>query len=205
MQFLFAESQTLSPYMRLDQPNATPASTILLRKRVLPITTFIPMLRNQHFTTATIAFTSLLSEFLVVTLSGLPHRPGQLRGEFLFCAITSLTILAIMFIVLASVNVWRRYLPHLPRKPDSVAAVMTYVCESKMNADFEGLERVSVSQRDKRIIQLGKRYKYGLRRRAGGGAGWAVDETGETHVRKVSDDSFASSQMSHGLHEHGMA
>src|SRR5204862_2991610 len=102
------------------------------------------MLRNQHFTTATVAMTALLSEFLVITLSGLPYRPGQLREEFLFCGIASLTILSIMLVVLSAVNVWRRFLPHLPRKPDSVAAVITYVCESKMNTDFEGLERVSV-------------------------------------------------------------
>jgi hypothetical protein len=63
------------------------------------------MLINWHFSTAAIAFTSLLSEFLVITLSGIPYRPGQLRGEFLLCNITSFAILAIMVVVLVSVNV----------------------------------------------------------------------------------------------------
>ncbi|KAH0553187.1 hypothetical protein GP486_006635 [Trichoglossum hirsutum] len=200
---LSAESQTLAPYMRLDQSDADPTSTILLRKRTLPITAFFPMLVNRHFPAAAIAFTSLLSEFLVVTLAGMPYRPGQLRGEFYFCGITSLAILVIMLTSLVLFNVWRRFLPHLPRKPDSVAAVMTYVCDSRMNADFEGLEHDSVSKRDKTIKKLGKRYKYGLRRRPGGGAGWVVDETGETHVRKVSEESSTSSQISHGLQGHG--
>jgi len=104
-----------------------------------------------------------------------------------------------MVLVLAFINVWRRFLPHLPRKPDSVAAVMSYVCGSRMNADFEGLEGLSVSQRDRSIARLGKRYRYGLRRRADGGVGWAVDETDGTEsgvevgMRKASDASFTSS------------
>ncbi|KAI9866422.1 MAG: hypothetical protein M1813_001544 [Trichoglossum hirsutum] len=188
------ESQTLSPYMRLNQPNARPRPTILLRKRTLPLTSLFPMLRNQHFTAATIAFTALLSEFLVVALSGLPYRPGQLRGEFLFCTIASLVVLSVMLFVLSGLNIWRRFLPHLPRKPDSVAAVMTYVCDSKMNADFEGLEQVSISQRDKSIMQLGKIYRYGLRRRTGGGVGWVVDEAGETRRSLEANEGMTSDE-----------
>ncbi|KAI9774061.1 MAG: hypothetical protein M1840_005154 [Geoglossum simile] len=190
------ESQTLSPYMRLSQPNAGPTSTILLKRRTLPFTAFFTMLRNQHFTAATIAFTSLLSELLVVTLSGIPYRPGQLRQEFLLCGIATFAILALMLAVLALASTWRRFfLPHLPRKPDSVAAVMTYVSGSSMNADFEGLEGLPVAQRDGQIKKFGKRYGYGLVRRGDGGVRWAVDEvqgTGEA-ARKFSSESSTSS------------
>ncbi|KAH0538448.1 hypothetical protein FGG08_004946 [Glutinoglossum americanum] len=133
LKHFLSESRTLLPYIRLNQPDAHPRPTILLRKRTLPLTSLLPMLHNRHFTAATIAFTALLSEFLVVALSGLPYRPGQLREEFLFCAIASLRVLSIMLAELGGLDIWRRFLPHLPRKPDSVAAAMTYVCDSKMN------------------------------------------------------------------------
>ncbi|OCL13147.1 hypothetical protein AOQ84DRAFT_226305 [Glonium stellatum] len=170
------DTQTFAPYMRLNQPDAPAAPTILLRKHTLPLTSFIPMIKNRHFIPASIAFTALLSEFLVVVLSGLPYRPGQLRSEFLFCGITSLVILSAMFVMLGVFTVWRKALPHLPRKPDSVAKVMTYVCHSRMNDDFEGMEALSMKERDKKIMALKKRYKYSLLIKEDGRRAWVVDE-----------------------------
>jgi hypothetical protein len=124
-----------------------------------------------------VAFTALLAEFLVVALSGLPYRPGQVQDEFFFCGISSLVILALMLLVIAAVNIWRRYLPHLPRKPDNTASVMTYVCDSKIVDDFEGAEKLKGRQRDRWIEGLGKKYEYGLRRRRDGRLRWVVDES----------------------------
>jgi Protein of unknown function (DUF3433) len=168
--------QTLTPYMQLQTLKALPARTILLRKHTLALTSFLPMLRNGHFTAAAVAFAAILSEFLVITLSGLPYRPGQLRSEFIFCGWASIAILLTLVVVLLVVNVWRRYLPPLPRKPASVAAVMSYVCQSTMVGDFKGLERVSVEKRDEQIKRLGKMYGYGLKVNEEKGTRWAVDE-----------------------------
>jgi hypothetical protein len=160
--------------------NATPTPTILLRKHSLPLTSLLPMLRNGHFIAAIIAFTALLSEFLVVAFSGLPYRPGQLRSEFMFCAIASLTVLAIMLLTVGITNIWRRWLPRLPRKPDNVAAVLTYVCQSHMVDDFEGVEVLSVRERDRRIRDLRKRYGYRIRKGEDGLGRWTIDEMPDT-------------------------
>ncbi|KAF2397668.1 hypothetical protein EJ06DRAFT_464434, partial [Trichodelitschia bisporula] len=64
----------------------------------------------------------------------------------------------------------------LPRRPDTVAAVMTYVCDSRMCEDFEGGEKVSVKERDRHVVRLGKRYGYGVREGADGGGRWVVDD-----------------------------
>ena len=132
--------------MRLHEMNAGPTPTILLRKHSLPLTSFLPMLRNGHFIAAIVAFTALLSEFLVVVFSGLPYRPVQLR------------------------------LPRLPRKPDNVATVLTYVCQSHMVEDFEGVETLSVRERDRRIRDLRKRYGYRVRKGEDGLGRWTIDE-----------------------------
>jgi hypothetical protein len=52
---------------------------------------------------------------------------------------------------------------------------MSYVCDSNMLRDFEGLERSSRRERDEEIRALDKRYGYGLREGSGGKA-WAIDE-----------------------------
>ena len=64
----------------------------------------------------------------------------------------------------------------MPRKPDNVAAVLTYVCQSRMVEDFEGVETLSVRERDRRIRDLGKRYGYGVRKGEDGEERWTIDE-----------------------------
>jgi len=161
--------------MRLETMMATPTPTILLRKHTLPLTSLIPLIMNLHITPATLSFVALLANFLPVTLSGLPYRPGQLRSEFLFCGISSLTLLVLMMVIVVVIHCWRRMLPHLPREPNSVGAVLTYLVDSDMCDDFEGLEKESRRKRDKAIKALGKRYGYGMKE-VDGEKRWCVDE-----------------------------
>jgi len=167
--------QTLSPYWELQMQGAHPGPTILLRKHSLPILSLMSLLRKQHYIAATVVLTALLSEFLVITLSGLPYRAGQLPGELYFCAVLSLTLLALMIVMLIVVNVWRRMLPSLPRNPDSMAAVMMHVSGSQMCRDFHGTEHLPTNQRDQRILSLKKRYFYGFFGHGEKGR-WVVDE-----------------------------
>ncbi len=67
-------------------------------------------------------------------------------------------------------------MPHLPRKPNSIASVMSYVCDSNMVRDFEGLERCSRNDRDMAIVKLDRRYGYGLREWPDGEKSGAGDE-----------------------------
>jgi hypothetical protein len=118
-----------------------------------------------------------LAEFLLVALSGLPYRPGQVQDEFFFCGISALIILAVMVLVITFVAFWRRYLPHLPRKPNSTAAVMTYLAGSNLVADFEGAERMSARERQKWVEEQDKLYEYGLREGSDGKTRWSIDHT----------------------------
>jgi hypothetical protein len=122
-----------------------------------------------------VAFIGLIAELLIVALSGLPYRPGQSRGEFLFWGITSLAILTFMIVQLITISMWRRKLPHLPRAPESIASVMTYVAGTSMTRDFNGLEQLKRSERDQAIRDLEKSYAYGWRREEDGRVRWIVD------------------------------
>jgi hypothetical protein len=74
------------------------------------------------------------------------------------------------------VNIWRRMLPDLPRKPNTVAAVLSYVVGTNFCADFEGLEKASIKERDRRITALGKRYGFGMVQEPDGTERCVVDE-----------------------------
>jgi len=170
-----ADAQTFAPYIDLGQGSSDPDSTILLRRHSIPLTAFLPLIWHCHYTPAMIAFTGLAAELLIVSLSGLPYRPGQSRGEFLFWGITCLSILTIMLIQLIFLANWRRKLPHLPRAPESIAAVMTYVAGTSMTRDFNGLEQLKRSERDQAIRDLEKTYAYWWRREEDGRIRWVVD------------------------------
>jgi hypothetical protein len=141
------------------------------------VTALVPAAWRGHTTTALVAFTGILAEFLVVALSGLPYRSGQLADEFFICGVSALVILGFMILSIAAVSWWRRNLPHLPRKPDSAAAVMTYCADSRMVDDFAGVERMKGSERDRYVEELGQLYEYGLRRRPDGRLRWVIDHT----------------------------
>lgn len=193
------DAQTFAPYIDLGRGCSNPNATILLRRHSIPLTAFFPLLWNCHWTPASIAFIGLIAELLIVAISGLPYRPGQQRGEFLFWGITSLTILSIMIIQMVIINIWRRKLPHLPRAPDSIASVMTYVAGTRMTRDFNGLEQLSKSERDQAIRDLEKSYAYWWRREEDGRVRWIIDEVptekgralmdgGSEHTRNESHD-----------------
>jgi hypothetical protein len=89
----------------------------------------------------------------------------------------ALAIVTLMIAQLVLVNFWRRSLPHLPRRPDNIAAVMTYVAGTSMVKDFYGLEELSTSERNKAVEKMGKTYAYGWRKEDDTGrTRWIVDE-----------------------------
>ncbi|KAK0628386.1 hypothetical protein B0T17DRAFT_486261 [Bombardia bombarda] len=176
---LFQNTQTFSPYSPLSTGEARPRPTILLSRHTSPLCAFIPLLRNRHTIAASVALTGIASEFLIVVLAGLPYRAGQLRSEFLFCGIVSAIILFFMLAQLVFVVLWRRSLPQLPRRPDTIGAVMTYIAGTNMARDFQGLEELSTSERDKAIRQMDKVYAYGWRREDSGMMRWIVEEVPE--------------------------
>ncbi|KAK3934678.1 hypothetical protein QBC46DRAFT_347381 [Diplogelasinospora grovesii] len=174
---LFNDTQTYTPYFPLRDGEARPSPTILLNRHTSPLCALLPLVRNRHIVAASVAFTGLIAELLIITLAGLPYRPGQLRSEFLFCSIASVGILFLMAVQLVLVNIWRRSLPHLPRRPDTTAAVMTYVAGTSMVRDFYGLEELSTRERNRAIERMGKVYAYGWKTEDDGGrVRWIVDE-----------------------------
>lgn len=182
--FLFRDMQALAPFVDLSRGDAEPDRTVLLHRHTFPITAFFPLLFRGHYTAASVAFTGLIAEFLILALAGMPYRPGQARGEFLFWSSISLLILLLMTIQLLIVIWWRRKLPVLTRAPDTIAAVMAYVAGTGMGRDFEGLSMLKTKERDGIVKGWGKTYLYGWRREGPEGrVRWVIDDV---RVKEVS-------------------
>ncbi|KAI9710402.1 MAG: hypothetical protein M1812_007438 [Candelaria pacifica] len=169
------EIRIVAPYKALFSSPSDPRSTLLFRSTTLPITIFCKSLYHGHFFLAFIAFVAILSEILVIMLAGVPFQSAQTWMAFLVSSYLSMAILGIMIIALVAIFWWRAGIK-MPRMPDTLAAVWTYVCASFFLDDFKGLEGLDEKERDKRIRQWGKKYEYGQKMGVDGVIRWAVDE-----------------------------
>jgi hypothetical protein len=134
------------------------------------------MAYHGHFFAASFALLAIFVEVLMVTLAGIPYSPGQILTEFFVCSYTSMIVLVLMMLGMVALMLWRRKAPDLPRVPDTLLGVMSYVADSKMLDNFEGLEMMEKKDADNKIGGLGRRYGYGRFVGADGQVKWMVDE-----------------------------
>lgn len=134
------------------------------------------MLTQRYILASFISFVAVVSEVLVIFLGAVPYAPGQVYVELLVSAYTSMALLALMIIALVTFMVWKKNLPDLPRAPTTVASMITYVAESKMQEDFEMAEWCDDRELKGRLSALNKKYVYGKRASGDGEYRHLVDE-----------------------------
>ncbi|KAN0110928.1 hypothetical protein V8E51_007315 [Hyaloscypha variabilis] len=161
------EVQTLSPFHQLARSPSPAGPTILLRKYNVPFSAFVILLAQGHIFSASMAFISFLSEILVVVLAAIPYSLGEIFLELILCTYTSIGILSVMLLVLISLVFWRRRLPYVPRPPDTLGGVISYICDSRMLDTFDG-----------RTSRLGKKYTYGEYVGVDGQVRWMIENRG---------------------------
>jgi hypothetical protein len=135
------------------------------------------MLPN-HFFAFFMSLLTILSEILVISLSGVPFSPQQIYIELLVCGYTSMGILACMAVGLIRLWWWRRGGPSMPRDGNTVMGVMSFVCGSRMLDDFEGFEWLGGRELEKRVSGVGKRYGFGRWKGVDRRWRWMVEEAG---------------------------
>jgi len=166
----------MSPYRRLAQRPSKPSSTILFTPHNTPVFSTLHALRHGYFFVAALTVITLLAEALNIVISGVPYAPGQVWLQLLLSSYISLAILGIMLVAIVVVIVRRFSEPVVPRKPETLGAVMSYLCGSRMCDDFDGVEGLSEEARDRRTGALGKRYEFKEALKRNGRTGWRVDE-----------------------------
>ncbi|KAE9364165.1 hypothetical protein N431DRAFT_563555 [Stipitochalara longipes BDJ] len=171
------EVQTLSPFHRLAKSTSPAGPTILLRKYNTPFSAFIMLLARGHIFSASMAFVGVLSEALVVVLAAIPYSPGEIFLELIVCTYTSVAILSVMLLVMVILVFWRRQLPYLPRPPDTLGGVISYLCDSRMLYNFDQCTGLEDRELRNRISRLGKEYSYGEYVGVDGQVRWMIEES----------------------------
>ncbi|KAF2842436.1 hypothetical protein M501DRAFT_417906 [Patellaria atrata CBS 101060] len=150
------DTHTLAPFLRLSRPTPShPSHTLLTTRHTLPITSILPLLRHHYPFAALLALLALLSELFVLALVGVPYTTGQFKKEMLLCFYISFALLGLMLIVLVALIVWRRGLPILPRNPDTLGGVGSYLCAGGL-----GVERVGTGVEGMPVGEVGDGYTY---------------------------------------------
>lgn len=122
--------------------------------------------RQRHFYLGVLALTTLLADFLPVTLSHVPFSVLETYETQYTCAYLSIAILVVMVIAVASSLAVRW--PHMPVDPRTIAGAMYYVCNSGILASFDGLASVEMRDRDWMVKSMGLQYRFGTMTGLGG-------------------------------------
>jgi hypothetical protein len=118
-------------------------------------------LLKGHFFAALVAITTLLADILTITLAGIPYSPNEIYPQLLICSYLSMCILSLMVIVLIGFLFWKWKLKEMPRMPDSLAGVISYLCGSCFLQDFEECEGLRGRELERKVGRKGKRYGFG--------------------------------------------
>lgn len=166
------EVRITEPYRRLFAGNARPENTILCTLNGTCWSNLPRCLSGLwHYEgmwfEALIGFTAILSDVNIIAVSGVLLTASQTEIAYQWSSITALTTTSIMTAVLLLTVIWWRRteaVRSLPRTPETVAAVLSYLCISQMAMDLAamGMEHLSKEERDEIIISKNRRYRFGL-------------------------------------------
>ena len=170
-------------YQRMASKPSSPASTILFTPSVTPVfSTTYTIMHGYHFV-ATLTLMAFMGEGISVVVGGVPFAAGQTWKEFLVSTYMSLAILGLMTVISAIVIFQRLFEPKMPRKPESLFAVMSYTYSSSMLSDFDDITSIDEESSQRKIEALNKRYEFKKTVLADGLYAWRVDryipETGD--------------------------
>ncbi|RYP22650.1 hypothetical protein DL765_001500 [Monosporascus sp. GIB2] len=173
----FYSVAAISPYHLLAQAPRSARRSILLAPPTNAFSGLWSAVRRRDGFLAVVALTSVLSELLPVLLAEIPFRVSQTYLVHRITTWSAVGILGIMLLVLiASFFVkW----PHMPLDPTTVAGAMYYVADSWMVGGFDGLGTLGPKDRDRRIVALGLKYRFGQMTGVSGETRVGVDVAGD--------------------------
>ena len=150
------------PFRLLSRRMATPQKTILPSRCGNPFCALPIALWNFNFFGAAIALVAILSDIFLIIIPGVPYNSGEVWIAYIASFYISFAIIGLMLLALIALFIWRRSNPTMPREPDTLASVWTYLCASEMLKDMDGMEYIDEKRRERSIRVGGRRYFYGM-------------------------------------------
>jgi len=155
------QMQMLVVYRRLSRGKADPQRTLLYRSSSNPFNVLFCSIRHGNWLLAWVSLVNFLSQVLVIAVSGIPYSEGELWVQMLVCTYLFIGILSLMLLTLPILLWWKAKLPPLPRQPDTVGAIISYVFATRAVQEWGELEFLSTKERDQKISGSGTTWTYG--------------------------------------------
>ncbi|KAH8887197.1 hypothetical protein GQ53DRAFT_693579 [Thozetella sp. PMI_491] len=149
----------LSPYYLLSQSQLPARRSILLSPPSNPFSGLVSAYRQRHLYLGVVAFAAILADILPITLAHVPFSLVETAYTQLVCTYLSITILAVVFLVVATSFLVRW--PHMPIDPRTIVGSLFYVHDSRIMASFDGLAVVDKDKRDRIMQHIGAKYVFG--------------------------------------------
>ncbi|KAK4188295.1 hypothetical protein QBC35DRAFT_382965 [Podospora australis] len=155
----FTSLAILSPYQLMSQAPRRAENSITLSPPLNAFSGMWSAVKRRHLFLIVVAMTAILSEFMPVLLNNVPFRVTQTWITSRVCTWLAVGILSIMWLVVVG-SFFVRW-PHMPVDPSTIAGSMYYVCDSWMLWSVEGLSMLSKKERDRKVIGMGLRFRFG--------------------------------------------
>lgn len=161
--------------------------SILAATACTPFTAFYKGFLLRDYMISAVAMSAILSEVLLVAVSGVPFFAGQIKPSLQASAFASLAILFIMAVTSVAVIIHNRRSAggarKIPRDPDTLVAVWLYLCGSELiehnKFGSDEPETIALDQQALTMKYSGGRYAFARTSGADGVLRWTVDEVDE--------------------------
>lgn len=187
-----ADVRLMEPFYQLSKGHCTPQNSLTLDYQSaiygwMPIQAAL----NGHFLVALVGLSSVCLDILSVTIGSFSvdsavflkdqqHRTGESSQDETFISFVvslTLSVVILLFVISVTILVYsRRRHPFLPREPSTIAAVLSFIYNSKMLTDFIDTELLDNRAMEVRLKNLGKRYALAWFRGRDGEVRCAIDE-----------------------------
>jgi hypothetical protein len=149
-------------FHRLAAGGTQAQDTLLQTPQPVPMATFVYSLRHGDYVVALAGFSAILSESLFILLSSIPYSSTELHMAFLVSSYASIAIIAVMVLSLPFLFWWRAGNPDLPKNPDTLSVLLSYLCWSDDLLDlFKDVSTLKQKERDNVVLGWAKHYKFG--------------------------------------------
>lgn len=155
----FTSLAVLSPYQLMSQAPRRAENSITLSPPLNAFSGLWSAVKRRHLFLVVVACTAVLSEFMPILLNNVPFRVTQTWITSRVCTWLAVSILTIMWLVI--VGSFFVGWPHMPVDPSTIAGAMYYVCDSWMLWSMEGLSMVGKRERDRKVVEMGLRFRFG--------------------------------------------
>ena len=182
------EVRIITPYRHLHKRNAEARKSALVDVGGVPVSSLWGALARGEVFHSVVALTAILSDCLIIAISGVPFSTATVHEAYIISSYVSLAIIAFMILVMIGMLWWRLQVKKLklPREPDTLLAIWLMLCDedNELRREFNGWESTSGAHRDRAARGRATRYWGGWAKSSDSKERWSIGVEGQAASRR---------------------